>query len=145
MQFSKYAEYKLVTCIKGSIFDVAIDLRKEKKTYLMFFSIQLDNVNRLSLMIPPGFAHGFQVLEEDSQIIYTHSKEYSNEFEGGISPLDPEINVPWPLPVIGLSERDKKLPLSKDFIKNNSSWKFFIIKTYVAGTAIMKLNLNLLI
>jgi len=121
MQFSKYAEYKLVTCIKGSIFDVAIDLRKEKKTYLKFFSIQLDHVNKFSLMIPPGFAHGFQVLEEDSQIIYTHSKEYSSEFEGGISPLDPDINVPWPLPVIGLSERDKKLPLSKDFIKNKSS------------------------
>ena len=120
MQFSKYAEYKLVTCIKGSIFDVAIDLRKEKKTYLKFFSIQLDHVNKLSLMIPPGFAHGFQVLEEDSQIIYTHSKEYSNKFEGGISPLDPDINVAWPLPVIGLSDRDKKLPLSKDFIKNKS-------------------------
>ena len=117
MQFSKYAEYKLVTCIKGSIFDVVIDLRKEKKTYLKF-SIQLDNINRLSLMIPPGFAHGFQVLE-DSQIICTHSKEYGNKFEGGISPLDP-VNVAWPLPVIGLSDRDKKLPLSKDFIKNKS-------------------------
>ena len=121
MQFLKYAEYKLVTCIKGSIFDVAVDLRKEKKTYLKFFSIQLDHVNKLSLMIPPGFAHGFQVLEEDSQIIYTHSKEYNSEFEGGISPLDTDIKVPWPLPVIGLSERDKKLPLSKDFIKNKSS------------------------
>lgn len=120
MQFSKYAEYKLVTCVKGSIFDVAIDLRKEAKTYLKFFSIQLDHVNKLSLMIPPGFAHGFQVLEEDSQIIYTHSKEYSSEFEGGISPLDPDIKVPWPLPVICLSDRDKRLPLSKDFIKNKA-------------------------
>ena len=117
MQFSKYAEYKLVTCIKGAIFDVVIDLRKEAKTYLKFFSIQLDQSNRLSLMIPPGFAHGFQVLEDDSQIIYTHSKEYSKEFEGGISPLDPDIQVQWPMPVIGMSERDKQLPLLKELIK----------------------------
>ena len=117
MQFSIYDEYKLVTCIKGSIFDVVIDLRKEAKTYLKSFSIQLDQTNRLSLMIPPGFAHGFQVLEEDSQIIYTHSKEYSKEFEGGISPLDPDIQVQWPMPAIGLSERDKQLPLLKELIK----------------------------
>lgn len=120
MQFSTYAEYKLVTCIKGSIFDVAIDLRKEAKTYLKFFSIQLDQTNRLSLMIPPGFAHGFQVLEEDSQIIYTHSKEYNKEFEGGISPVDPDIQVQWPLPVIGLSKRDKELPLLKELIKTKA-------------------------
>ena len=120
MQFSTYAEYKLVTCIKGSIFDVAIDLRKGAKTYLKFFSIQLDHINKLSLMIPPGFAHGFQVLEEDSQIIYTHSKEYSNDFEGGINPLDPDIQVQWPIPVIGLSERDKKLPLLKELIKTEA-------------------------
>ncbi len=114
MQFSTYAEFKLVTCIKGSIFDVVIDLRKDSKTYLKSFSIQLDQINKLSLMIPPGYAHGFQVLEEDSQIIYAHSKEYSKEHEGGISPLDPNVKVQWPLPVIGLSDRDKNLPLSKD-------------------------------
>ena len=120
MQFSKYAEYKLVTCIKGSIFDVAIDLRKEAKTYLKYFSIQLDQFNKLSLMIPPGFAHGFQVLKEDSQIIYTHSKEYKKDYEGGIIPTDPDIQVNWPLPVIGLSERDKNLPFLKDLIKNKT-------------------------
>ena len=116
MQFSIYSEYKLVTCIKGSIFDVAVDLRKESKTYLKFFSIQLDQADNLSLMIPPGYAHGFQVLEENSQIIYTHSKEYSKLHEGGINPLDPDIKIQWPLPVIGLSERDQNLPLAKELI-----------------------------
>ena len=120
MQFSKYAEYKLVTCIKGSIFDVAIDLRKQSKTYLKYFSIQLSKVNKLSLMIPPGFAHGFQVTEEDSQIIYTHSKEYNKKYEGGIRPTDPNLQIQWPLPVIGLSERDKNLPLLKDLTKNEA-------------------------
>jgi len=117
MQFSKNAEYRLVTCIKGAIFDVAVDLRKQSKTYLKYFSIQLDKVNRLSLMIPPGFAHGFQVIEEDSQIVYTHSEEYNKKNEGGISPVDPDIQVQWPLPVIGLSKRDKELPLLKELIK----------------------------
>ena len=68
-------------------------------------------------MIPPGFAHGFQVLEEDSQIIYTHSKEYSKEYEGGINALDPDIKIQWPLPVIGLSDRDKNLPFLKQLTK----------------------------
>ena len=120
MQFSKNAEYRLVTCIKGAIFDVAVDLRKQSKTYLKYFSIQLDKVNRLSLMIPPGFAHGFQVIEEDSQIIYTHSGEYNKKNEGGIRPTDPNLQVQWPLPVIGLSERDKNLPLLKDLTKNEA-------------------------
>ena len=120
MQFSTYAEYKLVTCIKGCIFDVAVDLRKESKTFLKFFSVQLDQFNKLSLMIPPGFAHGFQVLNDDSQIIYTHSKEYSKEFEGGINALDPNINIQWPLPVIGLSDRDKNLPLLEELINTKT-------------------------
>ncbi len=118
MQFAEYSEYKLVTCIKGSIFDVAIDLRKESKTYLKYFSIQLDEIDRLSLIIPPGFAHGFQVLEEDSQIIYVHSNEYNKDNEGGILATDTDINVNWPLQVIGLSERDKNLPTLKDLIKS---------------------------
>ena len=120
MQFSKYAEHKIVTCIKGAIFDVAIDLRKNSKTYLKHFSIQLDSSNKLSLMIPPGFAHGFQVIEEDSQIIYTHSKEYNKDYEGGIRPTDTSMNIKWPLSVDGLSERDKNLPLLKDFTRNKT-------------------------
>jgi dTDP-4-dehydrorhamnose 3,5-epimerase len=71
-------------------------------------------------MIPPGFAHGFQVLNDDSQIIYTHSKEYSKEFEGGINALDPDINIKWPLPVIGLSDRDKNLPLLEELINTKT-------------------------
>lgn len=118
MQFSKYSEYKLVTCIKGAIFDVAIDLRKKSETYLKYFCIQLDQCNKLSLMIPPGFAHGFQVLEENSQIIYVHSQEYNKEYEGGIYAKDNTINVNWPLPVIGLSERDKNLPSLNELIQS---------------------------
>ena len=105
---------------KRLYFDVAVDLRKESKTYLKFFSVQLDQFNKLSLMIPPGFAHGFQVLNDDSQIIYTHSKEYSKEFEGGINALDPNINIQWPLPVIGLSDRDKNLPLLEELINTKT-------------------------
>ena len=71
-------------------------------------------------MIPPGFAHGFQVLNDDSQIIYTHSKEYSKEFEGGINALDPNINIQWPLPVIGLSDRIKNLPLLEELINTKT-------------------------
>lgn len=116
MQFSNYAEYKLVTCIKGSIFDVAIDLRKESRTYLDYFSINLDENNKKSLLIPPGFAHGFQVIDSDSQIIYTHSKTYNKDFEGGIRATDPDINIKWPLKVSGLSNRDNELPLLRDLL-----------------------------
>ena len=96
------------------------NLRKNSKTYLKHFSIQLDSSNKLSLMIPPGFAHGFQVIEEDSQIIYTHSKEYNKDYEGGIRPTDTSMNIKWPLSVDGLSERDKNLPLLKDFTRNKT-------------------------
>ena len=113
---TKFSQGKFLSVLKGEIFDVVVDLRKNSKRFGKHYCIRMSDTNGVSIYIPPGFAHGFQVLEEDSQIIYTHSKEYSNEFEGGISPLDPEINVPWPLPVIGLSERDKNLPLAKDFI-----------------------------
>ena len=105
-------------------FSKNITLKSLKLLYhlrlIKFFSVQLDQFNKLSLMVPPGFAHGFQVLNDDSQIIYTHSKEYSKEFEGGINALDPDINIQWPLPVIGLSDRDKNLPLLEELINTKT-------------------------
>lgn len=116
MQFAKYSEYKLVTCIDGAIHDVVIDLRNESETFLDYFAVELSHENKLSLLIPPGFAHGFQALRDNSKLIYAHSQEYNQDFEGGCSAKDPDISINWPMPVAGLSSRDQELPLVKDLL-----------------------------
>jgi dTDP-4-dehydrorhamnose 3,5-epimerase len=110
-QHPPHAETKLVTCVAGAVFDVAIDLRRESSTFLDWFGIRLDAENGRSLLIPSGFAHGFQTLTEDSLMIYAHSAFYEAAHEGAINPLDPAISIGWPVPVSSMSVRDKSHPL----------------------------------
>jgi dTDP-4-dehydrorhamnose 3,5-epimerase len=102
-----FSEIKLVRCISGSVFDVVVDIRKNSKTFLRSFSIELSSEKRNMIYIPEGFAHGFQTLRENSELIYLHSQYYTPESESGIRYNDPMINIAWPLPVDQLSERDK--------------------------------------
>lgn len=110
-----YAEMKLVRCLKGRVWDVAVDLRRNSKTFLSYFAQELSPQNDLMMVIPEGFAHGFQVLEPNSELLYIHSAMYSPECEGGISHSDPKIGIEWPLDVTDISERDISHPL----IENN--------------------------
>ena len=105
-QRAPHAEMKMVRCIKGRVWDVAVDLRPQSATYKQWFAQELSNQNANMMVIPEGFAHGFQVLEECSELLYLHTALYSSECEDGLRFDDPEIGITWPLPVTEISERD---------------------------------------
>ena len=115
-QLPPYAETKIVTCIKGEIIDIAIDLRADSSTFLKYHSEILSDQNDLSLIIPEGFAHGFQALSDDVELIYFHTERYNRDFEAAINPLDPAIMIDWPKEITNISQRDKNHPfLDKEY------------------------------
>jgi dTDP-4-dehydrorhamnose 3,5-epimerase len=105
------AEMKFVTCLKGRIWDVAVDLRAGSATFLQWHAEELRASNGRMLIIPEGCAHGFQVIEADSEILYLHTAPYDPAAEGGVQVSDPLLSIHWPLPIRDLSERDKAHPL----------------------------------
>lgn len=118
-------QVKFVTVIKGKIFDVAIDIRKNSPTYGKWVGEVLSDDNHKSLYIPEGFAHGFCSLSEESILLYKVTNEYSKEYERGIVWNDPALNIEWPIEKPIVSDRDKKLPslakLDNDFIYKESN------------------------
>ena len=113
-QHPPHAEDKYVSCLRGAVFDVAVDLRQGSPTFLRWHGETLSAANGRSLLIPQGFAHGFQALEPDSELIYLHSRPYAPEAEGGLHVSDPRLAIAWPQPVSELSERDARHPLLTD-------------------------------
>ncbi|MBN8835097.1 MAG: dTDP-4-dehydrorhamnose 3,5-epimerase [Niastella sp. SCN 39-18] len=113
-QHAPHAEIKLVRCIAGAIFDVIIDMRKNSKTYLQWVGTTLSAENKKSFYIPEGFAHGFQTLADNTEIVYAHTGFYNAEFESGVLYNDPKVNIQWPLPVTELSVRDRNHAPIKD-------------------------------
>ena len=113
MHFQKppFAENKIVTCVKGEVLDIAVDIRKNSKTFLNYHSVVLSDTNFKSLYIPEGFAHGFQALKQDCQLIYFHTESYYPSAEGAINPLDSRLAIQWPIKVTEISERDKSQPM----------------------------------
>lgn len=112
-QHPPHAEMKLVRCLHGRVFDVAVDLRAGSPTFLRWYGVELSAENARMLVIPEGCAHGFQTMEPDSQLLYLHTAYYTPEAEDGIAWNDPAIAVHWPLglpPPGGLSPRDESLP-----------------------------------
>ncbi len=106
-QLSPFSEIKLVRCIAGEVFDVIVDLRKNSSTFLQWYGTLLSAENKKMIYIPEGFAHGFQTLSENAELIYQHSQFYNPEVESGIRYNDPAINIQWSLNVKEISERDK--------------------------------------
>jgi dTDP-4-dehydrorhamnose 3,5-epimerase len=104
------SEMKIVRCLRGRVLDVAVDLRKGSPTFLKWTAIELTPANRLAFVIPEGCAHGFQVLEEDSELLYLHTAFYSPADEGAVRFDDPKIGVDWPLPPTDLSAKDLSHP-----------------------------------
>ncbi|MGE0676316.1 dTDP-4-dehydrorhamnose 3,5-epimerase family protein [Pseudolabrys sp.] len=105
------AEMKLVTCIKGEIFDVAVDLRASSPTFLKWHGERLSAENGRALMISEGFAHGFQTLTDDVELLYCHSASYVPFHEGGVRADDPTLAIQWPLSTSAMSVRDRSHPL----------------------------------
>jgi len=101
-----HAEIKLVHCTRGSVFDVAVDLREGSPTYLQWHGEILSADNLRCMRIPEGFAHGFQSLQPDSELIYVHSQPYRPESEDGVRPLDPRLAITWPMEIALISDRD---------------------------------------
>jgi dTDP-4-dehydrorhamnose 3,5-epimerase len=105
-QHAPHAEMKLVRCLKGKVWDVAVDLRPQSPSYKRWFAQELSPQNSHMMVIPEGFAHGFQVLEEGSELLYLHSAFYQPEAEDGVRHDDPELGIVWPLHVTDISARD---------------------------------------
>jgi len=110
------AEMKLVTCLRGEVFDVALDLRANSATRLEWHGERLSEHNHKLLVIPEGFAHGFQTLTDDCELIYFHTGAYAPDAEGGLDPLDPALAIAWPLAISERSARDQThTPIPPDF------------------------------
>jgi len=115
-QHPPYGEMKIISCLRGEVFDVAVDLRRDSPTFLRWHAEVLSDGNHRTLVIPEGFAHGFQTLSDDCELLYFHTAPYRAEAEGGIDPQDPVLCIEWPLPLAGLSPRDAGHPcLDEDF------------------------------
>ena len=123
-QKSPKAQAKLVTAIKGEIFDVVVDIRKDSPTYGKWISEILSDKDHKLLYVPEGFAHGFCVLSKEAYVYYKVSNEYSPEHERGIIWNDPKLNVDWPISKPIVSGDDNKLPLfenlDNDFVYKNT-------------------------
>ena len=102
---------KLVRCLKGRVWDVAVDLRANSPTFLKWHAEELSPAKAGMMIIPEGFAHGFQVLEPESELLYLHTALYAPDAEGGIRFDDPMLGVKWPIAVTDLSKRDTDHPL----------------------------------
>ena len=109
-QHSPAAEAKLIRCIAGAVFDVAVDLRRESPTFGKWHGVQLSAVNGRQIFIPEGFAHGFQALSDNAQLLYQHTALHTPGCESGLLYSDPHLAIEWPLPVTTVSSRDAGLP-----------------------------------
>lgn len=110
-QHPPHTESKIVTCMRGEVLDVAVDIRRDSKTFLNWHAEVLSESNQTSLYIPEGFAHGFQALTDNCHLLYLHSCLYAPDSEGGLNALDPQIGIDWPLEVTHISARDTGFPL----------------------------------
>jgi len=113
-QATPFTEIKLVSCIRGEIFDVAVDLRKDSPTYLKWHAEVLSEKNQKSFLIPEGFAHGFQTLSNDCELVYLHTAPFSKEHERGLNYADEKINLSWPIEISEISDRDRSHAMIQD-------------------------------
>lgn len=115
-QVQPSAEAKLVSCLRGEIFDIAVDLRRDSSTFLRWHGELLSGENHRSLFIPEGFAHGFQAIVDDCELLYLHTAAFDPSAERGVHPMEPRVAVAWPLEIENLSPRDASHPsLAPDF------------------------------
>lgn len=113
-QLSPYAEMKMPRCIKGRVLDIFIDVRRNSSTFLQWDSVELSAENMKMLVIPEGFAHGFQSLEDNSEIIYLTTQFFSRENERALNIKDPRLDIKLPLKISDISERDRSHPFIED-------------------------------
>ena len=110
-QNAPHGEAKLVQCVKGSVYDVIVDIRRESATYLRWTGVELSDSNGLMIYVPAGFAHGYQTLDDGANVLYLVSEFYTPEAEGGLRYNDPKLAIKWPVAVSDVSEKDSRWPL----------------------------------
>ena len=110
-QVSPFQELKIIHCIKGRIFDVAVDLRPSSVSFKQWFGIELSDSNNRLMVIPSGVAHGFQTLQDDCHLIYLHDENFKHECQSGINAFDTDVGIKWPMALTEMSERDRGLPM----------------------------------
>ena len=115
-QTPPYAEMKMVSCLRGAVWDIVVDIRMGSPTFLQWHAEELSSQNARMMIVPEGFAHGFQVLDPDSEMLYLHTAFYTPEKASGVPFDDPRLASPWPLTIPVLSSHDKQHPpMSSDF------------------------------
>lgn len=115
-QYAPHAEMKLIRCLRGRVWDVAVDIRADSPTFLQWHAEELTPENARMLVVPEGCAHGFQVLEAESELLYLHTAFYEPAAEGGLLYDDPRLSINWPLSATEISRRDKEhAPIAADF------------------------------
>jgi dTDP-4-dehydrorhamnose 3,5-epimerase len=110
-QHGPHSEVKLVQCVKGSVYDVVVDTRRESETYLQWTGVELSEGNGVMIYVPAGFAHGYQTLTDAANVLYLVSEFYTPELEGGLRYDDPKLEIKWPRAVSDISEKDGRWPL----------------------------------
>lgn len=109
-QQEPYAQGKLVSCLRGAIFDVVVDMRLGSSTRFQSYGIEITEESDFSFWIPKGFAHGFQALSENTLVVYKVDSFWNKESERAVNPLDPALGIRWPIPPGEISEKDLKSP-----------------------------------
>lgn len=113
-QYPPAAEAKMIRCLRGRVFDVAVDLRAGSPTFLQWHGVELSAEGAMQIFIPEGFAHGFQTLSEDAELLYLHTTAWDPGREGRLRHDDPRLGIHWPLAVSQVSDRDRAAPLLTD-------------------------------
>lgn len=114
-QIKPNTEIKVIRCLKGKVFDVIVDLRKDSPTFLKLFIVELSKENMKMIYVPEGFAHGFQTLVDNCELLYLHTAYYSAEDERGLRYNDPKLCIKWPIEKSIISEKDKNYPLISEY------------------------------
>jgi dTDP-4-dehydrorhamnose 3,5-epimerase len=119
-QAAPHAEDKFVRCVRGAIFDAIVDLRPASATYLQTTSVRLDEEGGDALFVPAGCAHGYQTLQDDTDVLYAMSARYAPQAAGAIRWDDPELNIAWPIAAAILSENDRNAPGLQAFLRERN-------------------------
>ncbi len=106
-QVPPFSEIKLIRCVKGAVLDVVVDIRKGSPTFLQHLAVELSEDNKTMIYLPEGFAHGFQTLTDQAELIYHHTEYFTPQADAGLNHSDPLLKIKWPLPVSAISEKDK--------------------------------------
>ena len=120
-QKAPFAQGKLISCLKGSIFDVVVDLRENSPFYGQYLTFNLKENEQNLVYCPPGFAHGFQALTDDTMVMYGCTAEYNQNAEDGIIYNDKDLSINWPLNEVLLSKKDKQLQTFKEFTNEQNN------------------------